>query len=46
LLQDGTLLPPPELEEGIIHLERKKSWWPFGGGDEKDFGGPLQRGDG
>ncbi len=44
-LQDGEVQGPPELEEGIIQLERKKRLWPFGGRKD-DFGGPLQRGNG
>ncbi|EIE25318.1 hypothetical protein COCSUDRAFT_61541 [Coccomyxa subellipsoidea C-169] len=43
--KNGEVQGPPELEEGIIQLQRKKKFWPFAG-DKNDFGGPLQRGNG
>ena len=43
LMQDGEVQGPPELEEGIIQLERRKRLLPFGN-DPNDGGGPLKRG--
>ena len=42
-MQDGKVQGPPELEEGIIQLERRKRFLPFGN-DPNDGGGPLKRG--
>ncbi len=43
MVQDGGVQGPPELEEGIIQLERRKRLLPFGN-DPNDGGGPLKRG--
>jgi hypothetical protein len=40
--QDGTVQPPPVLEEGALLLQDKKRWWPFG--NPPEGGGKFERG--
>ena len=43
MVQDGTVQPPPLLEEGTILLKEKRKLWPFGGSKDDD-GGKFKRG--
>lgn len=40
--QDGTVQPPPVLEEGALLLQNKQRWWPFG--NPPEGGGKFKRG--
>jgi hypothetical protein len=42
IAKDGTVQPPPVLEEGALLLEEKNRWWPFG--KSEDGGGKFKRG--
>lgn len=42
VLQDGTVQPPPVLEEGALLLQEQKRWWPFG--NPPEGGGKFERG--
>jgi hypothetical protein len=40
--KDGTVQPPPVLEEGALLLQEQKRWWPFG--NPPEGGGKFERG--